>query len=461
MGKANNLGDFMTDLADAIREKTGVTEPINPQDFADTIKGIQAGGIVEANDVTFRDYDGVVLHAFTQEQFLSMSEMPPLPTREGLICQGWNWELEGAKAQVTECGKCDIGATYITDDGKTRLYIRIAAKGRMNIPLVFSQATKNPVTIDWGDGSEPETPSGNTVKLSHQYTAIGNYCITIDVPEDGFLKLGNSSNSGNILGPSSTGSTGRAVSNMLEKVEIGNRVTILSYSFLNCSSLASITIPSDVTLIEGYAFKGCSSLAHIVIPNGVQSIPTYTFCECYSLSCASIPNSVTSIANYALKNCSALKSVVLPSGVAKLGIESFNSCYSLKSIIIPNSVTEIGASSFEQCYSLASVVIPSEITEIESEFVYKCYSLTSVVIPSGVTAVNNYVFYGCGSLRFCDFSSLSAVPTLLNSNSFSSVASDCNIIVPDSLYDEWIAATNWSSHASKIIKKTDWDAQNA
>jgi hypothetical protein len=29
------------------------------------------------------------------------------------------------------------------------------------------------------------------------------------------------------------------------------------------------------------------------------------------------------------------------------------------------------------------------------------------------------------------------------------------------LYDEWIAATNWSTYASKIIKKSEWDSQNA
>ena len=41
MGKTNNLHDFLKDLADAIREKTGVSESINPQDFSKQIKAIQ------------------------------------------------------------------------------------------------------------------------------------------------------------------------------------------------------------------------------------------------------------------------------------------------------------------------------------------------------------------------------------------------------------------------------------
>lgn len=43
MAKNNNLTDFLTDVADAIREKDGSTGTINPQDFSDKIKAIQTG----------------------------------------------------------------------------------------------------------------------------------------------------------------------------------------------------------------------------------------------------------------------------------------------------------------------------------------------------------------------------------------------------------------------------------
>ena len=44
MAKNNNLQDFLTDLANAIRTKTGTTELINAQDFSDKILSIQTGG---------------------------------------------------------------------------------------------------------------------------------------------------------------------------------------------------------------------------------------------------------------------------------------------------------------------------------------------------------------------------------------------------------------------------------
>lgn len=43
MAKNNNLKDFVTGVADAIREKKGTTELINPQDFENEIRTIQTG----------------------------------------------------------------------------------------------------------------------------------------------------------------------------------------------------------------------------------------------------------------------------------------------------------------------------------------------------------------------------------------------------------------------------------
>ena len=41
MAKDNNLSDFLKDIADALREKLGITEPINPQEFSTLIKSIE------------------------------------------------------------------------------------------------------------------------------------------------------------------------------------------------------------------------------------------------------------------------------------------------------------------------------------------------------------------------------------------------------------------------------------
>lgn len=55
MAKNNNLTDFLTDVADAIREKDGSTGTINPQDFSDKIKAIPTG--VDTSDATATSAD--------------------------------------------------------------------------------------------------------------------------------------------------------------------------------------------------------------------------------------------------------------------------------------------------------------------------------------------------------------------------------------------------------------------
>lgn len=44
MAKNDNVKDFCKDIADAIREKKGTSELINPQDFSAEIKSISGGG---------------------------------------------------------------------------------------------------------------------------------------------------------------------------------------------------------------------------------------------------------------------------------------------------------------------------------------------------------------------------------------------------------------------------------
>ena len=392
MAKNNNLTDFLTDVADAIRAKKGTTEPINPQDFSSEIASIESGGgsmsPASKNDVTFYDYEGTILYSYTKEEFLSLNEMPPLPTREGLICQGWNYTMEAAVAYVSKYGVLDVGATYITDDGKTRLYIRIAAKGRMNVPLYFSQTVANGVTIDWGDGSDVQTLSGTgNVNTSHEYAEIGEYTISLN-PESGCtLGLGKNSNSWGVMG--STGNNGRVYCNMLQAVEIGN---------------------------------------------GVTSIGDYTFFYCYSLS-----------------------SIIIPEGVTSIGINTFQDCYSLSSIIIPEGVISIGSNTFQDCYSLSNIVIPKGVTSIGSSTFRYCSSLSSIIIPEGVTSIGINAFGSCYGMAYYDFKDSKSVPSLSNTSVFNSIPSDCKIVVPDSLYDSWIAATNWSTYASKIVKASEFN----
>ena len=322
--------------------------------------GTGGGGETPASanwdDVTFIDYDGSVLYSYTLAEAQSLTELPALPSHDGLVCQGWNWTLEAIKAlnrPVT------VGAMYITDDGATRLHIRVATVGRMTVPLYIGQTVSNGVSIDWGDGSAAKTLAGTgNVNTSHTYAEPGDYVISL-MPQDGCtLSFGSGSSSYCVMG--STGIHGRVYCNMLKEVYIGDGVTSISNS----------------------AFQNCYSLANVTIPDGVTSI----------------------------------------------GTSAFYSCYSLANVTIPDGVTSIGTSAF-----------------------YNCQSLANVTIPGSVTSIGDSAFGNCYGMRYYDFSACTSVPALSKTNAFNKIPSDCQMLIPTALYDEWSTATNWATYASYMV----------
>ena len=275
------------------------------------ITGTMAGGgePVQPKDVNFIDYDGTVLHSYTVAEAAALTALPPLPTHDGLTCQGWNWSLADIKA----LGRAvTVGAMYITDDGKTRIYIHLE-EGRTS-PMLGC-CPNGTVTVDWGDGTTPDTLTGtstSTVKWTptHEYSAAGDYVIKLSV--DGRVSFAGSSLSNQysyLLRYSSGADTrNRVYLNAIRKVEIGDSITSIgSYAFLHCYSLSSITIPNGVTTIDTDAFNSCYTLSSITIPNGVTTISKSAFRMCYSLSSITIPNGVTSIGTYTFQSCNGVR----------------------------------------------------------------------------------------------------------------------------------------------------------
>lgn len=456
MAKNNNLTDFLVDVANAIRAKKGTTAKINPQDFSSEIASIESGGgsaapsLAMPNDVNFIDYDGVILHSYSAGEFASLSALPSLPMHDGLICQGWNYTLEDAKSYVAEYGMLDIGAMYITDDGNTRLYIRIAEEGRMTVPLCFSQSEVNGVIVNWGDGSGDERPVGTGMKqLTHTYANKGDYVITLQTVT-GELHLG--SNGSNICVMGSTANNGRVYCNMLQKVELGNVDTLKAYAFSNCYSLKSITIPNSTT-VSKYAFNNCHSLRSITVPlDGQDTLFEGTFYTCYSLTRASIPYAVAYLEKYLFQNCASLKRLSFPPQCQSISVSCCQYCYSLEEVCMSQESKSVGSSAFQYCKSLKRISLPkTTFTTLATNAFQYCESLVYFFIPKNVTTIPNSVFANCYGMAVYDFTQHTSVPTLSSTNAFNSIPSDCKIKVPASLLDSWKAATNWSTYASKIV----------
>ena len=198
-------------------------------------------------------------------------------------------------------------------------------------------------------------------------------------------------------------------------------VQTISYGAFNtCTALASISLPTSLTTISDYAFESCTALASITLPS-VQTISYATFYRCTSLASISLP-SVKTISDFAFYYCTALASITLPS-VQTIRYGAFNRCTSLASISLPTSLTTIGDTAFESCTALASITLPSVQTISYSAF-YDCNALTSISLPS-VKTISDYAFYRCTSLASI---SLPSVQTIGDSAFY-----DCNALTSISL----------------------------
>ena len=70
-------------------------------------------------------------------------------------------------------------------------------------------------------------------------------------------------------------------------------------SFYNCSSLVTVTIPSNVLIIE----RNCKNLTQVILAEGVQHIEKNAFRGCEALESVYMPNSVSNIEDNAFVGC--------------------------------------------------------------------------------------------------------------------------------------------------------------
>lgn len=165
--------------------------------------------------------------------------------------------------------------------------------------------------------------------------------------------------------------------------------SIAGYSFANCHSVKSITIPESVYIIYGNAFL-YTGITSLTIPKNVASIDIMCFQSCYDLKeitvdpeneyyCSvdgimfskdlstlhyypcgmsgetfTVPDNITTIGDFAFFSCTNLKNIELPDGLSEIGFAAFQGA-GFKTITIPASIDYIDGYAFFSCDELTDV----------------------------------------------------------------------------------------------------------
>lgn len=369
---------------------------------------------VPSKDVDFIDYDGTILYSYTLAEVQALSTLPPFPSHTGLTAQGWNWTLADIKALNRPL---TVGMTYSTSDGSTRIYIRL--DNVLNPYLGF--AVKGTATIDWGDGSAPEEMTGNsssTLKTKrHTYSTSGDYVIKITPGSTSTVYLiGQSNYLSSILTANASSPSllyNRQCSSGIRKIEMGPRVEIGNNAFGMLYNLETIVLNYQCSSFGSSAFRAASRLKSIVVPNsGAITYNNYCFGYLYSMRRISLPKEVNGYKASVMINCRCIEKITL----------------STPNIALPGTILNTN----EYCRKF--------------------------IFTGNITSIGTDAWRDSTSAKYFDFTRCTQVPSLSNANCFNNIPPSCSIVVPNSLYDDWKVATNWSSFASYIVKESDFSA---
>ena len=142
----------------------------------------------------------------------------------------------------------------------------------------------------------------------------------------------------------------------------------------------------------------------------------------------------------------------VPAGVVSLGPSAFAYC-PLTQIYLPEGIEEIGSSALAET-TLTDITLPLSCGILKGACLGNNKQLTKIIFGK-VRTIQGNAFKGDSICMIFDFSRCDSVPNLQSTNSFDGTASDSKILVPSSIYEAWINATNWSNFAERIVPVYD------
>ena len=388
-----------------------------PEDITVTAEG-GAPIAVEEKDVNFYDYDGTCLYAYTIAEAQALTELPPLPSHEGLICQGWNWSLE----QLLEWNYyADIGALYITDNGETRIHLRIDSLLRMPMTLHFSQTAANGVEVDFGNGEGVRTISGTgNVSMEFSFSSVGHYVIRMKAVSGTFAF-----SNGMVFGGD------YAHTNSITEINLGENMTALgSNAFRYAFSMTTCTFPrttANPTISTGALRQ-----------SGIRALILH---QCITGSSACY-------------DCEALRVISWPLDKESTSLLSngfVRDSTSIRRLVITWNADEIQPYFASACPSLTGMYIKIfNASTIPSSFISGAYSLQEFEVAVCVTKIDPQAFYNCYSMKKLRFLPTTP-PAVSNANAFTGIPTDCVVEVPAESLEAYQNATNYSGIAAQMV----------
>lgn len=340
MARIDNINNFLTDVADSIRTKTGKSGKISASSFDTEIASITTSEDLDTELATY--------NTELTEQEESLSGI--VEYLENKIESGEPLLLQDKSIEITENGTTNI----VADEGydglnSVEVTTNVASSGG-EIP------EKGLVVNEWDN-------NGYATKVTVYGITVLPAC-TFGATSSSYLSM---------LGKS------------LTEVILPSELTeISSYAFAFCTSLVTAELPDTITTIRDNGFNGCSNLLLTSLPNNLTYIGTYGFYNCSKLAITSLPEGLKKIEEYTFNGCKNIEIKTLPS-IQTIAQRSFQNCTSITQLSA-NNLTGVAGSgtgngAFVGCSKLVAVWLGASFNN------------------DGVTYRGAYGFYSSGLKR--------------------------------------------------------------
>lgn len=178
----------------------------------------------------------------------------------------------------------------------------------------------------------------------------------------------------------------------LKDVKLPTTVTAIGDScFLECKALSNLDIPASVKEIGSYALS-YTALEKFSFPEGM-AITEGVLSGCSSLISLTIPSDVTVIPRDAFSG-TGIQEIELPKSLTKIGEEAFSASLITK-VNCPENLLTIDAGAFSLCPNLTEVNFNNKLETIGNRAFSSCESLLEANIPNTVTTLGSSAFKNC------------------------------------------------------------------
>lgn len=298
--------ETLTDIANAIRGKTGSASPIKAQDFATEIEGIQAGG-------GGGDIDGLI---------------------------------DGTLTEITSNATSIRQYAFYNWSTLTSVYF----PQMTNITGKYAfQNTFNSMGITQ-DSFPIATEIGEYVFYSSKINSA-NFSRVTTIGSGAFSNCTNLTNV-DFAEALTTGNSVFESCSKLVSVNLPKLTHLGANAFSRCSSLETIDLPEVVTLgssSSGGVFSSCSKLKLVNLPK-LQRLSMAFFSSCKALTEVYLPQVSGQITKSAFSSCNALETAILPK-CTEISSSVFSDCYSLKKLVLGTEATTNYAMGNTNCFS--------------------------------------------------------------------------------------------------------------